>query len=195
MRGFIRISVNRWLLCGICFSFFALFEPASLFSADSSVNYSYKNPRAILAEVSKRGASAVIAELYSSPIKWNSILKQIATGTENWLKVAVALHPNSDAGAREMLTLSVGEALGTAPASVFKITLNEFQLKSICGGPDIDDARYDSYELAIKAINQRQKSILSVTDPKLKDACSKCTQFLEESKAGIAKYYENRLKR
>jgi len=88
-----------------------------------------------------------------------------------------------------MLTLSVGEALEMVPANVFKVTLSEFQLKSICGMPDLDDARYGSYELAISAIQKRQNRISAVTDSVLRAASIECIQSLEDSKDEIRKFY------
>jgi hypothetical protein len=116
-------------------------------------------------------------------------LRQIAAGTDAWLKVAVALHPGSDAGASQMLTLSIGEALENAPESVFKIVLGEFQLNSICGAPDLDDYRYGSYELAMEAIKKRQTRISGVTASELGSACSQCIQLLEKAKDDIAMFY------
>lgn len=177
------------ILLIILLGFTLCFVTVSSSSADAQNKSYYKNPKAILAEVSKRGARTIVSELYDHPTGWNFVLKHIATGTKTWLKVAVALHPGSDAGASEMLDLSVGEALEKAPANVFSVILPEFQLQSICSGPDVDDARYNSYELAIKAIDRRQKRISAITDPKLKNVSNKCIQLLEVSKSGIARFY------
>ena len=149
----------------------------------------YKNPKLIIAEASERGAGTVVAELYSNSTEWAFLLRQIATGTEAWLKVAVALHPGSDAGASQMLTLSVGEALENAPANVFKIALGEFQLNLICGAPDLDDTRYGSYELAMEAIKKRQMRISNVTDSRLGAVCSECIQILDKAKHDIGMFY------
>ena len=155
---------------------------------DLTSNY-YKNPKAILDEISKRGARTIVSELYDHPTEWNFVLQHIATGTKTWLKVAVVLHPDSDAGASEMLTLAVGEAIEIAPENVLRTALKEFQLQSICSGPDVDDARYNSYKLAITAIDRRQKRISAITDPKLKNVSNKCIQLLEESKSEVARFY------
>ena len=181
---------NFVILHIILLGFFLCFLAESSSSADAKNKNYYKNPKAILDEVSKRGAHTIVSELYDHPTEWNFVLQHIATGTKAWLKVAVALRPGSDAGASETLTLSVGEALEISPSNVFQIALTEFQLKSVCSGPDIDDARYNSYDLAIKTIDRRQKCISTITDPKLKNVSTKCIQLLEESKSGIAKFYD-----
>ncbi|MBI5196645.1 MAG: hypothetical protein HZA10_10040 [Nitrospirae bacterium] len=179
------------LLHSILFGFLLCFLTAFSSLADAQNRNYYKNPKVILDEVSKQGARTIVSELYNHPTEWNFVLQHIATGTKTWLKVAVALHPGSDAGASEMLTLSVGEALERSPSNVFKVALTEFQLEAICSGPDVDDERYNSYSLAIKAINQRQKSISAIAEPKLKIISTKCIQLLEEAKSGIAKFHKN----
>lgn len=182
-------NIKRKLLSTICLGFLIFFVPAASLSANDSTSNYYKNPKTILDEISKRGARTIVSELYDHPTEWNFVLQHIARGTKTWLKVAVALYPGSDAGASEMLELSVGEALEKAPVNVFSVTLPVFQLESICSGPDVDNARYDSYDLAIKAIDRRQKRISAITDPKLKNVSNKCIQLLEESKAEVARFY------
>ncbi|MBI4689535.1 MAG: hypothetical protein HY754_04620 [Nitrospirae bacterium] len=174
---------------------FVIFFGYLLFSADvllanknETISY-YKNPKSIMNKISNRGSHAIVSELYSCHEAWDFVLQKIATATKSWLKVAVALHSGADAGTSEMLALSVGEALENSPEDVFRIVLKEFQLESICGGPDIDDVRYNNYELAMKAIKRRQDRISTLSNPKLKNVGKKCTQLLEKSKDGIARFY------
>ncbi len=183
------MKVSRRLLLIFSLGLFLFHEPTFLLSSHNKVVNYYKNPKAIINEVLKRGARTITSELYSHPNVWNFVLQKIATGAKSWLRVAVALHPGSDAGASEMLALSVGEALENSPEDVFRITLKEFQLESICSGPDIDNVRYNSYELAIKAIKRRQNRILAISDPKLKNIGEKCIQTLEKSKDEVARFY------
>lgn len=179
-----------WILLIGLFGFVLCFItiPSSL--ADAQEENYYKKPKTIIDEVSKRGSRMIVSELYDHPTKWNFVLRHIATGNKMWLRVAVSLHPGSDAGASEMLTLAVGEALEKAPVNVFSVALPTLQLESICSGPDIDDVRYNSYDLSIKAIEKRQERISAITEPKFKDVSTKCIQLLEESKSDIAKFYD-----
>jgi hypothetical protein len=191
---FNKMNVIRRLLFIFPLGLFLFHEPTFLLASDNKVIDYYKNPKAIMNEVLKRGSNTIISELYSHPNVWNFVLQKIATGAKSWLRVAVALHPGSDAGASEMLALSVGEALENSPEDVFRITLKEFQLESICSGPDIDDIRYNSYELAIKAIKRRQNRILAISNLKFKNAGEKCVQILEKSKDEVARFYEKNKK-
>jgi len=147
------------------------------------------NPKALLYNISTQGAKTVAIRLYADPKSWDYVLHQIATGKESWLKVAVALHPGTDAGSREMLSLAVGEALESSPENVFRIALPEYQMVYICDGPDVDDARYDSYELSMKAIKRRQDRVAAISDPALMTIGKKCLQELERSKSEIAEFY------
>lgn len=178
--------------CNMCSVFLAccfLYSAGSLSAAENTPRKNYTEPASILADVSNRGACVVASGLYSDSEKWNFVLRNIATGTGLWLKVAVALHSGSDAAISEMLSLAVGEALEKAPENVFRIALPEFQLKLICGGPDVDDSRYDSYERAMEAIKRRQKKVSALADPDVRRLSEQCVQVLEESKEGMAKFY------
>jgi hypothetical protein len=131
----------------------------------------------------------IVQELYSDLDVWDFVLKKIGSGQESWLKVAVALRPGSDAGSSEMLSHAVGEALEHSPENVFRITLNDFDLADICGGPDVDDARYNSYELSLKAINLRIDKVSSMKVDSFESARKECIRCLEASKDPIARFY------
>ncbi len=160
----------------------------SLATGITPVSY-YENPDLIVGEVSKRGAGVVVSELFDCRKKWDFVLRQIATGDKSWLRASVALHPGSDAGASEMLTLSVGEAIEKQPENVFQIALGEFRLESICSGPDVDDIRFDSYEDSIRAIERRQKRLSMISDPNIQKLGKDCMRLLEDSKSRIAEFF------
>ncbi len=179
-------KMNRWFTLSI-FLVCVIFGPRSVLAVEN-IKY-YADPKEVIKETTTRSARVVVSELYSHPNEWKIVLRNIASGNKSWLKVAVALHPGSDAGSSEMLTLSVGEALENAPANVFKIALKEFQLDSVCGSPDVDDVRYNSYDLATKAISLRQEKVSTITDPKLRELGKKCIKMLEKSKSEIKRFY------
>ena len=178
-RIFAIASVSLMVFVSYCLSFS---------EEKKSIAY-YSDPQAIIDEVSSRGAREVVLELYNDDDTGYALLRNIATGSELWLKAAAALRSGSDAGASEMLDLAVGEALEHAPANVLRITPKVSWLRSVCAGPDVDDRRYDSYELSMNAINLRLKLVAAITDPKLQHLCDQCIRYLEESKKGIANFY------
>jgi len=167
----------------------AIFISSLSCATDTEQLHYQLTPKSIIHQVQSRGAEVVVSELYRDWNIWNSILKKIASADEDWLRTAVALRAGSDAGTSEMLELSVGEALENNPVNVFRVTLKAFQLNSICSGPDVDDFRYNSYELSIKAINQRIRKVSAVTDRTLESTCKKCIHHLEASKVEIARFY------
>ena len=146
--------------------------------------------KAIQEDIKVLGAKKVCISLYDDEKKWYDLLRKIASGNEEWLKVAINLREGSDAGASEMLSLAVGEALEYNPENVFKFALNSFEINVICDGPDVDDKRYDSYELSIKAINKRIKKVSSVKDRNLQDKRNECLRLLSEAKKPIANFYQ-----
>jgi len=180
---------SRVILIGLLLFGLSMFSEFSSAQKKSSVSY-HSDPQAAIERISTRGTRQVVGELYSDYDKWNSVLRNVATGSEEWLQVAVALRPGTDAGTTSMLENVVGEALENRPENVLRIAVQGFSIPSICGGPDVDDARYDSYELSIKAIDKRKKNVAAVTDPDLEKLCDQCIKYLERSKKGIANFYE-----
>lgn len=146
--------------------------------------------KSIMEDIKVIGPKKVCNTLYDDEENWNSLLRNIASGDKKWLKVAVSLKEGSDAGSSEMLSLAVGEALENNPENVLKIALERFEINVICGGPDVDDKRYDSYELSIKAINKRIKKVSSIKDKRLQDIRIECLRHLSDAKSGIAKFYQ-----
>lgn len=60
-------------------------------------------------------------------------MANIGRGSPEWLEVAVALHPGTDAGAAEMLDEAVFFALRTEPAAVLKLLKDgRFETKFVC---------------------------------------------------------------
>ncbi len=179
----------------LCLPLIMLMATLIMVSVLYGANVDFSDPRlkpeTILQEIKLKGAGGLAGILIDrSPKVWDSILRKIATGERSWLEAAVALRPGTDAGASEMLELAVGEALGNNPGNVFQIAAKAFDLRSVCGGPDVDDPRYDSYELSMKAINHRINMVASIKDPSLISMSKECVKYLEESKTGIAQFYQ-----
>ncbi len=99
-------------------------------------------------EISSKGANFVLRDLYKKYNKFNCVLKKIASGDKTWLKVAIQLRGVSDSDTTSMLKLAVGEALGSNPENVFSITIKSFPISDTCGGPDIDDIRFNSLKIS-----------------------------------------------
>jgi hypothetical protein len=121
-------------------------------------------------------------------------MKKIGSGDESWLKAAVALRSGSDGAASEMLDSAVGEALEHNAENVFRITLKGFDLTHICSAPDVNEERYNSYKLSLKAIDLRIQKVRSIKVHSFDAITKECIRYLEASKESLAEYYGVRKK-
>ena len=163
--------------------------PVSLYATGMDKVTGFPTPESILHDIKSRGTRSVLKDLYDNETVWRSIMQGIAFGNESWLKVAVALRPGSDAGASEMLALAIGEALEQNSYGVLALATQSFELSEICGGPDVDDIRYDSLEFATKAIELRIAKVASIKDSSLLTVAKMCLRYLENSKKDVARFY------
>ena len=146
-------------------------------------------PSGVSKLINEKGAFGALQQIYENDHSWPELLHGIATGTKSWLSIAKTLRAVSDAGASEQLDLAVGEALEHRPENVLRFAVPAFSLEAVCGGPDVDDARFDSYELSIRAITKRKEMVRRIDAPALRRPRNRCIQELEKSKAGIAYFY------
>jgi len=113
----------------------------------------------------------------------------VATGKPQWLQVAVKLHSGVDGGTAEELLEAIGEGLEHRPKDVLALAVPTFRLEDICGGPDIDDSRFDSIQSAFAAIGRRQRKVASIAEPDLRKRADECIRMLEESKHQIERFF------
>ena len=148
-------------------------------------------PQSVLNSCSSIGAHATLQKLWNDQRQWSALLTGIATGTPSWLEVATTLHVVSDAGSSEQLGIAVGEALEHRPANVLALAIPNFLVDVVCSGPDVDDPRYDSYELSMAAIERRESKVRAVQKRSLGGLREKCLSELEEAKSDMARIYEH----
>ena len=145
-------------------------------------------PEDILERIAKNGAHVTVAQIYGNPVQWRAVLTGIATGSKSWLNAAIGLRSGSDAGASSQIDLAVGEALEHHPQRVLAVAVPAVGYKNVCGAPDVDDARYNSYSLSLAAIDRRKSMLRSVTGSGV-DSAHECIRNLNEAVAGIARFY------
>ena len=152
-----------------------------------------EHPTLTLAMVNKHistgGPIETVKWIYDNPQRRSEFFSHVGTGASSWLRIANRLKPASDAGMSDQLNLAVGEALEHQPMNVLRIAAPVFGVDTICGGPDVDDQRYDSYKLSMRALNLRIQKVRGVTAPSLKRSRNRCILQLEQSKKGIAQFY------
>jgi len=100
----------------------------------------------------------------------------IATGAEDWLKIARELYAVSDAGASEHLVDAIQEALPKNPAGVLRlVAAGGFEITHACGGygfGQYDDERPTTVILGL--VDRRIVAVSRVRQPDLahhRDAC------------------------
>jgi hypothetical protein len=139
--------------------------------------------------IASLGARETLSQIYDKQDQWSGLLTAIATGKRDWLEIAKQLRSASDGGATEQLGLAVGEALEQRPANVLSLAVTEFGIEYVCGGPDVDDPRFDSYELSMAAIDRRERMLRSFRDHALDQIRDSCVAELEKARATVARFY------
>jgi hypothetical protein len=137
----------------------------------------------ILTDVRTRGAHAVVASLWSDSSRWNQVMANIGRGRPEWLEVAVALHPGTDAGAAETLDEAVFFALRTAPTAVLKLLKEgRFETKFVCSSNVGED--YTTSE-SQRFIRERIKVLSGLTDAKTLATRDQCLAGLRSALADL----------
>jgi hypothetical protein len=147
-------------------------------------------PRSLLAEVRARGARAVVEELWEDGGGWSEFTQGVASGAAEWLEVAVALAPGTDAGATSELLVALFLALEPAPERTFRLFYpssrvqaqlgSEFSLANVCGGGHV----YIDFEPleALRLIEARVAAVQDVPSD-LAVPRESCLRGLEQSHA------------
>lgn len=142
----------------------------------------------LTSEIQKEGAKTTLRSVYSSGY-WQAFLKCVAGGDKRWVTIATSFRGVSD-GATDELNSVIGEALGNQPEIVLTIAPPVFSLDEICSAPDVDDPRFNSYELSIKEIRHRKLALHKVHRKNLLKDVATCQKDLEEAKADAARFYK-----
>lgn len=146
-------------------------------------------PQDVASSIARSGARTTLDRIYKDETQWVALLSGIAAGEPVWLNLAKQLRRVSDGGATEQIELAAGEALEHRPADVLSLVADEFGIAGICGGPDVDDPRFDSYDLSMAAILRRQEMLRAIRDPSLIRKRDACMLELDKAKADFAHFY------
>jgi hypothetical protein len=140
----------------------------------------------VLAEIKHRGARAVAATLWSSDnARWDKVIGNIDHGSREWLQVAAALRPGTDAGASEALDEAVFLALKAAPASVLRLLkAGTFETDTVCSSNiAIDHTAAQSRQF----ISDRIKTLENFSEPSTLAARDQCLSRLRAALADLDK--------
>jgi hypothetical protein len=149
--------------------------PIAIWAAESAEEESGK----LLADVSSRGASKIVEELYAPGGRWPEVMAKISGGSADWLKVAVALHPGTDAGASEELDQAMFLALGVAPEAVLRLLeQHEFSVEYVCSSNISVDYPVDQ---STQFVNDRLKALDRVKEASLSNIKGQCELGLQQA--------------
>ncbi|MEF9417070.1 hypothetical protein ACI2S3_20135 [Ralstonia nicotianae] len=98
-----------------------LIPTAALFVATATpAQTAPPTPSAVLSHIASAGARQTLLASYDTP-QWNAILKGIASGDDDWLRVYEALRRVADAAAGEDLGDAIHDALPQRPFEVLSL--------------------------------------------------------------------------
>ena len=168
---YLRVIFITWALALTC-----AFADTS-HTASRTAHSKAATPQEVLALVKAQGPSETVVQLDQSGAWTSSVLPGVATARPDWIDVARALYPGTDAGGREELEDALSEALLKAPYEMLPL-VRELWWKpptTVC------TFGWDS-ELpgGVESYVQRLKSSLSAAPPaQLAHLRSECLQGIE----------------
>ena len=119
---------------------------------------------------------------------WPHLISGVRAGSKEWLRVAGKALKTSDAGSTHGLVESLGLALHKDPVEVLRAIESKW-IKFVCGGPNVDDPKFDGYELALAELETRIRIIDNVANKELKEKKLECLSELTKSRSDLARFY------
>ncbi|PYQ11108.1 MAG: hypothetical protein DMF80_22530 [Acidobacteria bacterium] len=147
------------------------------------------SPEALLSEIDRLGAPAVVSELYEDDRRWEAVRGGIASGAKAWLEVARRLKRDAEtSGPGQDLTEAVASALERAPASVLSVLDGEsFDADDVCSLNTIEDSLGNDFHAALRTVERRERAVAAVADPALAGRKKDCLGFLRELKREVVR--------
>jgi hypothetical protein len=145
------------------------------------------SPEALLAEVDRLGARAVVSELYEDDTRWDAVKAGVASGSKTWLEVARRLKREAEtSGPGQDLTEAVASALERAPARVLSVLDGEsFDADDVCSLNTIEDSLGPEFGAALRTVERRERAVASVADRSVAGRKRDCLGFLRELKREV----------
>ena len=141
-------------------------------------------PVALLQEIDRQGARAVLLEVYEDDPRWQQVLDGIATGSRPWLRVAERFKRVAREQSEE-LTIAVGRALETQPANALAVLDDVFDADDVCSLNTLEQSLGPDYATALRSVEKRERGVARVTDPALRQRRDECLGFLRELKREV----------
>lgn len=158
-----------------CLKLYSLFCLFVFMASPSFGGQTLPSAKELLTEIEQTSASNVLERLWNDPQLFDQLENKIASGKDEWLKVAVALKPVSDAGFAEALEMSVAAALPKNPHGVLQLVNRGFDLKWVCGEPEFEVP----LERSLKHFNRSLSALDKVKDPSLSELKQQCVNHIQ----------------
>lgn len=150
-----------------------------------------QSPELLLKRIRSEGAVAVVRSLWDTR-GWSDLTDHVASGDPQWVDVAMAISPGTDAGATEELADALFVALGQNPAYVLKVLPAEesdtmpLALAEICSG------RTDplgTYAASIAEQTVVEAAVEKVVAPALEPKKRQCLAKLKAGEADLKRFF------
>jgi hypothetical protein len=170
----------------------ALFLAALAFLAGAQTGHPAPapgSPEALLAEIDRLGARAVVSELYEDDTRWSAVRAGVTSGSKAWLEVARRLKREAEtSGPGQDLTEAVASALERAPARVLAVLDGQaFDADDVCSLNTIEDSLGPEFGVALRTVERRERAVASVADPSVAGRKRDCLAFLRELKREVVR--------
>ncbi len=129
----------------------------------------------LLLKVRQTSAKEVLNEIFSNQSLEEQLKAQISSGKPEWLEVASALKPASDAGSSEMLEMAAAAALPNNPSGVLGLVGPGFSISWICGAPEFEVPP----EKTLRHLRRSLRALKKVKNPSAAEAKKRCVDTIE----------------
>lgn len=148
--------------------------------------------QATLDDIARRGATAVLEDLYAREDRWRPLIDGVSSGQAGWLEVAATLKPATlrNLSAAQDLTVAVSRALEKAPRSVLGVLDQAFDADDVCSLNTVEDSLGPDYHVALAAVERRERAVASVHDAGVAKTRDECLEFLKELKGEVVRNRE-----
>lgn len=149
----------------------------------SSLEYA-SSASGVISRVHQRGASAVVAELFSHKVVWEGLLENVELADAQWLKAAAALRPGAEKGAAAELTDSVRLALMIDAKAVLANAIPAFSVAEVCSA-DQQASRSSSSMRSEEIVIRQIRAVKIVRGGHLAGLRKRCLARLEASRKAL----------
>ena len=143
-------------------------------------------PVALLQQIDRQGAQAVLLEVYDDDPRWQQVLDGVASGSRAWLHVAERFKKVAREQSEE-LTIAVGRALETEPANALGVLGDAFDADDVCSLNTLEQSLGPDYAAALRSVERRERGVARVTVPALRQQRDDCLGFLRELKREVVR--------